>query len=83
MTRRLSLRLNPLLEQLEGEAEACKKAKKSKNLPRGDYKEFVQLISVCFIVVSVMVNIKTYTILPYQYNSFLFFIPTQIREGFV
>ena len=37
MTRRLSLRLAPVLEFLEGDAEASKKAKKSKNLPRGDY----------------------------------------------
>ena len=50
MTRRMSVRLALVLEQLEGDVVACKKAKKSKNLPRGDYLEFVRLVSVCFIV---------------------------------
>ena len=50
MTRLMSLRLASVLEQLEGDVEACKKAKKSKNLPRGDYLEFVRLISVGFSV---------------------------------
>ena len=62
MTRRMSLRLATILEQLEGDAETCKKAKKSKNLPRGDYLEFVRLTSVGFIAVfqiTVMDNVQT------------------------
>ena len=47
VTRRLSLRLPAILEALEGDPKA---SKKQKNLPRGDYKEFVRLISVSFIV---------------------------------
>ena len=51
VTRRMSVRLAIMLEQLEGDVKACKKAKKTKNLPRGDYLEFVRLTSVCIIAV--------------------------------
>ena len=50
VTRRMAVRLAILLEKLEGDAEACRKAKKSKTLPRGDYLEFVRLISVSRII---------------------------------
>ena len=51
VTRRMAVRLSCLLEKLEGDANACRKAKKSKTLPRGDYLEFVRLISVSPIIV--------------------------------
>ena len=73
MTRRLSLRLAPVLEFLEGDAEASKKAKKSKNLPRGDYLEFVRLTSVGFIAVLhiiVMGNVQITAFISI-YNKFL------------
>ena len=41
VTRRMSVRLAILLEKLDGE-----EAKKSKTVPRGDYLEFVKLVSV-------------------------------------
>ena len=46
----------PLLEQLDPDAKDTKD--KSKNLPRGDYLEFVRLVSVSFIAVlnSIFVN---------------------------
>ena len=49
VTRRMSVCLAILLKQIDPDAEACKtgkKAKKSKTLPRGDYFEFLRLVSV-------------------------------------
>ena len=64
------VRLTSLMDQLEGDAEA----KKSKNLPRGDYLEFVRLVSVsCIAALNLFLINATNFFLCFTNNSILIF----------